>query len=500
MDYSVATAPELAIAADRSATDHIDATRTARDARPKDVPHRDQDMTYDILRRRLRGSLISVYEPGFGAAADAMIWNGRKPERRARLIVHAACVEDVQEAVRYAAAQKLTVSPRGGGHHFTGISTQADMVVDLGALDTLKIDTARRIVTAGPAVTNARLAAALDRHGLAFPVGHCGSVPISGYLLGGGFGWNSGAWGIACFSVEEAEIVTPDGELRRASATENADLFWAVRGAGPGFFGIVTAYKLKAQQAPRAIMSTIRIYPLEAAQAVAEWAEAVMGKALANVEFTVKISAPPPQMNAGDRPCIEAIATVFASGESEARTILSTLGEGAPETIMTIFEMPATFDDLYGITAQSTPQGHRYAVDTLWSDSRLPDVLPIIANGFADAPSRDCMALMVLRSPQSAVPGDAAFSKIGRIFGAVYAIWEDSEADAAQFDWLRGTMARATPLSSGVYVGEGDIDLPERHAAAHSAEATARLSALRAAWDPAGLFGTALRPQQASAA
>lgn len=464
------------------------------------MPKEPRKMNIDTLRGRLRGTLITAYEPGFGATVDALIWNGRKPERLARLIVRAACAEDVQEAVRYAAAHGMTVSPRGGGHHFTGVATQADMVVDLGALDSLRVDTARRIVTAGPAVTNARLAATLGRHGLAFPVGHCGSVPISGYLLGGGVGWNAGAWGIACDSVEEAEIVTPDGRLRRASATENPDLFWAVRGAGPGFFGIVTSYRLKAQEAPGAIMSTVRVYPLEAAQAVAEWTEAAMADAPANVEFTVKIAAPPPQMNAGDRPCVEAIATVFAAGAAEARRILSAVGEGAPEPIVTLPELPSTFDELYAMTAQSTPEGHRYAVDTLWSDKPMPEILPVIADGMARAPSRDCLALMVLRPPKAAVPPDAAFSRIGRIFGAVYAVWSDEAADAAQVEWLRGTMGRAAPLRTGVYIGEADIDLAERQAAAHSPEVAARLAALRATWDPKGLFGAALQRVRASAA
>ena len=91
-------------------------------------------------------------------------------------------------------------------------------------------DPVARIAETGPVVTNRNLARALSEHGLAFPVGHCPTVPLSGYLLGGGFGWNAGTWGIACFSVESVDVVMADGELIRANESENTEVFWAARG------------------------------------------------------------------------------------------------------------------------------------------------------------------------------------------------------------------------------------------------------------------------------
>ena len=218
-------------------------------------------MNTDILQKRLRGAVITALEPRMATESDALIWNGRKPAARARLIVRAACTEDVAEAVRFAGDHGLTVSPRGGGHQFAGIAAGADMVIDLGALDGLRLDVEARTARVEPAVTNARLAAALERHGLAFPLGHCGSVPMSGYLLGGGVGWNSAEWGFACFSVTAVEVVLADGRMIVADATQNADIFWAARGAGPAFFGVVTAYHLSLQEAAKAISTAIRVYP-----------------------------------------------------------------------------------------------------------------------------------------------------------------------------------------------------------------------------------------------
>ncbi|MCO8146769.1 FAD-binding oxidoreductase [Rhodovulum tesquicola] len=446
-------------------------------------------MQTDTLKRRLRGNLITRFDPGHAEACDALVWNGRKPARRTRLIVRAACADDVAEAVRFAARNGLTVSPRGGGHHFTGIAAQADIVVDLGALDGLRIDPKRRVARVEPGVPNARMAAALARHDLAFPLGHCGSVPMSGYLLGGGIGWNSGAWGVACFLVEAIEVVMADGRLLTASETENAEVFWAARGAGPAFFGIVTAYHLRLMEAPKAILTELRVYPLALAGTVATWAEAAMADAPANVELTLKIATPPPEMPV-QGPMVEAIATVFAEGDTAGHATLAELFARAPEAMQVIGPMPTPFDVLYGFTARSMPEGLRYGVDSLWSDARFPEIVERIATGMVSAPSPRSLALMMLRSPRALPPGDGAFSRIGRIFGSVYAIWEDADEDAAQLRWLRATMAGTAPLCLGAYVGEADLENGPRRLPTHDPAADARLRDLAARFDPAGLFTT----------
>lgn len=439
-------------------------------------------MKTDSLRTRLRGTLITALEPQLGAETDALTWNGRKPVRRAKLIVRAACAGDVAEAVRFASANGLTVSPRGGGHQFTGIAAQADMVIDLGALDGLKLDTAARTARVEPAVTNARLAAALERHGLAFPLGHCGSVPMSGYLLGGGVGWNSAEWGFACFSVTAVEVVLADGRVVTASAEENADIFWAVRGAGPEFFGVVTAYHLKLQEAAKATSTTIRIFPAAMVAEVADWAESVMAKAPPSVELTTKISPSP------NGPVLAVMTTAFAKMDAEACAIHQALGEGAPEALQVTGPMPTPIGALYEATEPFMPKGRRYAVDTLWSEAGYGDVLARVVDGMALAPSEASMALVVLRSNAIATPTDAAFSCHGRVFGALYAIWEDEDADAVNIEWLRATIDSVAPSCTGAYVGEADLDRPDRVLRTLSPEAWTRLQHLRSLHDPRGLF------------
>ena len=115
---------------------------------------------------------------------------------------------------------------------------------------TVDIDAASHTARVGVGVQGGALSERLAKAGFAFPVGHCVDVALSGYLIGGGFGWNAGVWGAACGNVAAIEMVTANGEIVVASADQLPDLFWAARGAGPGFFAAVTAFHLKLRPLP----------------------------------------------------------------------------------------------------------------------------------------------------------------------------------------------------------------------------------------------------------
>lgn len=449
-------------------------------------------MDFLELKRGLHGAAIEIFDPASRRVCDDLVWNGRKPDLAPRYVVRAETPGDVQRAVAFARANGLSVSPRGGGHNFTGIALKGDVIVDVGALDHLQIDVKTGTAHAGPGVTNERLASALSRHGLAFPVGHCATVPVSGYLLGGGVGWNSGAWGIACFSVIGVDVVLADGRLVHADETHHGDILWAARGAGPEFFGVVTGYRLRLYEAPKAILTSVHVFAPTDARAVGEWAEAAAGRMPANLEFTVKVSAPPPEADAPEGAHVLAvIATAFGDGETEARSILDSLFADAPATALQRMDAMATpFDVLYQLTSVSTPKGKRYAVDTLWSDASFADILESIAGDLGRRPSADSFALVALRSPRSRAPGDAAFSRIGNVFASIYTIWDDAQADAANMAWLRRAMGAIEPVATGTYVGESDLEREGRPVTIHSPAAAARLAALRDLHDPEGRFNT----------
>lgn len=451
-------------------------------------------MNFDRLRRSVAGEVVTRQQADYAATRDALVWNGRKPERYPDAIVRVSSVADVQAAVRFAAEAGLRVSARGAGHQFSGIAVQEGVVIDLTALDHIAIDTGTMIAEVGPTVRNGDAANAFAERGVSFPFGHCASVPLSGYLLGGGFGWNSGAWGVACFNVESVDIVLADGELHRASATENPEIFWAVRGGGPEFFGIVTAYRLTLRPLPRAITTSVFTYPISQAARVEEWMHATMKQVPANVEFTLVASAAPPPLQALSARVATGVATVFADTELEAVRTLKTVASLAPAGALDIQPfIPTPHHVLYEIIGQFFPEGHRYAVDTFWSGADNAGMLTRLAAETARAPSPRSFSLGVVLPPsvmQQPMP-DVAFSMAGPVFTAAYAIWEDRAADAANHGWIGDVSKAMAPYAVGAYVGEADLDRPSGLARSYAPAAWAKLAALQAKYDPTGVFRNA---------
>ena len=446
-------------------------------------------MNYETLIKTVRGTVTTQMNPEYDSVRQDLIWNGRKPYRYPEIIIKAKDAADVQAAVKFAASTGRRVSPRGGGHQFSGIALQDCVVIDLSEMNALEIDVEAKTARAQPTVTNGKLAAALGDVGLAFPTGHCTSVPLSGYLLGGGFGWNAGEWGIACHNVIGVQVVLADGSLIEASETENPDIFWAVRGAGPEFFGVVTEYRIRVFDLPRAIRTSVWTYAIEEIDAVESWISRTMPIVPRNVEFTAMMSSAPEPLAGVASKTVTGIATIFADTEEEAAATLALIADGAPEGALDVqLGFDTTFEVLYLIVGQSYPEGHRYAVDTNWS-ADPSGLLTRLANAVKEAPSPRSYAIGVVLPPMDgrAMP-DGAFSMAGPAFSSTYAIWPDEDADAANFDWLRDTSAAIAPISLGHYVGEADLDVGGKLERCYAPEALARLRALQHKYDPRGMF------------
>ncbi len=127
----------------------------------------------------------------------------------------------------------------------------------------------------------------LNAKGLAYPSGHCPQLKLSGYLLGGGMSWNQGVWGYGNESVEAIELVTAEGKLITANERDYSDYFWTARGAGYGFFGVVTRYHLKLYPLPKAIHGVTYYYSLSDAPAVAEWLGNIASKLSPAIELSL---------------------------------------------------------------------------------------------------------------------------------------------------------------------------------------------------------------------
>jgi hypothetical protein len=194
------------------------------------------------LSRRFEGQLI---EPGDEQYEEQRrIWNGAI-DRRPALIARCASVADVQAAVGLASQTGVPLAVRGGGHSFPGYSVVDDgMVVDLGLMNRIEVDPAKRVVSAQAGIRLGDLDAATQPFGLAVPAGIVSHTGLAGLTLGGGIGWLSRKYGLTIDQLLAADIVTADGSVLRASETENTDLFWAIRGGG-GNFGIVTRFEFR---------------------------------------------------------------------------------------------------------------------------------------------------------------------------------------------------------------------------------------------------------------
>ncbi|GJL84128.1 MAG: oxidoreductase [marine bacterium B5-7] len=456
-------------------------------------------MEVKALQSRIAGKVTVATDAGYEDLRRELIWNQLTPMRYPQVVVQVASEQDVVEAVRFARRQNMKISVRGGGHSWVGFFLcNGSLLIDLGQLNRVAIDHQTRTATIQPAVTGQALNQRLAPHGLAFPVGHCQTVPMSGYLLNGGLGWNWNTWGPACFSVEAANVVLADGNLVVANQEQHADLLWAIRGAGPGFFGVVTQYVLKLYPMPRAITTSIYYYPLERIEEVGAWAEEIAGQLPPEVELTMFCAQAPSafaeecRFNKGFVCML--CATGFFDTSDEAAAILSLL-ETCPVISNCLgkdVNQPTIMAALLDMGGRFWPELHRCLADTLWSNSSPEQQLAAVRDAFLQGPSEKSLALCAFSTGgehRVAVRPDAAFSMTARTLLLCYALWERPEDDDANRAWHRETIVALNRFAVGYYVGESDIiEEPVRAERSFAPANWQRLQALRRTYDPDGLF------------
>jgi FAD/FMN-containing dehydrogenase len=291
-------------------------------------------------------------------------------------------------------------------------------------------------------------------------------------------------------------VVTADGTILVASETENADLFWAVRGAGPGFFGVVAEYTLRLFPAPGAIITSTFYYPLELAAELGESASGIARQLPQPIELTISISAAPPAI--ADR-CgtskgwtCSLSATAFAETTGTAPSMLSAL-DGCALAAKRLFKtanLPTPIEMLHDMNAVTTPADHRYLTDTLWTDSSPANMLTAACERFLAAPSSKSILLLSFATGAETLQlPDCAYSMGGEALLICSAMWERPEEDAANAAWHQATMAELDRYAVGHYVGESDIiSDPGRAERSYSKTSWSRLKTLREKYDPDGLF------------
>ena len=194
----------------------------------------------ESFRSGFGGRALTPGEPEYDSARA--IWNGAI-DRKPALIACCSTAQQVADAIRFARGQGFELAVRGGGHNYAGHAVcEGGMMIHLGAMNSVAVDPVARRAVCGGGATWADVDAATQQHGLATPGGFISHTGIGGLTLGGGIGWLTPVAGLSCDNLVAAEVVTADSRIVRASQTENADLFWALRGGG-GNFGVVTSFE-----------------------------------------------------------------------------------------------------------------------------------------------------------------------------------------------------------------------------------------------------------------
>src|SRR5829696_9587515 len=222
-------------------------------------PRLDAEAIQD-LAGDLRGVLVQPGDPTYDEARR--VWNGMI-DRRPALIARCHGVADVVACVKFAADHGLLLAVRGGGHNVAGFGTcDGGLVIDLSAMRGVRVDPERRTARAEGGATWADLDRETQAFGLAAPGGIFSKTGIAGLTLGGGQGWLRRTHGMSCDNLISADVITADGRLLVASETENADLFWALRGGG-GNFGVVTSFEYRLHAVGPIVAFAGPVYPLE---------------------------------------------------------------------------------------------------------------------------------------------------------------------------------------------------------------------------------------------
>lgn len=445
----------------------------------------------------IQGRVITREDENYEIWRQSMHWHQSKPDRYPDLIVQAQTVADVIKAVNYAALNKHKIAIKSGGHNAGGSAMRnSGMLLDVAPLHDMKIDEALRIASIQPGVKSIQLVTEAGKHDLCFPAPHCPSVGLSGFVMGGGIGWNYSAHGgMSCYSIDSAEVVLANGELVTASSDQNPDLLWALRGGGQGFFGVVTRLNLQLYPRPKAVFASSYILDLEDLDLVTRTLDELVKIKSEKVEVIALLAhnpAAPAQLPAADAKMCFITVFCFADSEPEARSLLLPFAESALARRSMVKDeyQPFSFAGLYDkFFSLEVPAGMmaRYKVDNVMTNAPSK-VLHALADHFRRAPSPHAHVLAAYDMNLQA-RDDVCFSAIASAYLGCYAIWDRQEDDEINYRWLGEMIPRMDPYAEGHYVNEVEPGLnANRMRQCYSDAAWQRLEQLRAKYDPGGVF------------
>ncbi|GAA1886805.1 FAD-binding oxidoreductase [Asanoa iriomotensis] len=424
------------------------------------------------------GDVIAPDAAEYASASRSLLASGSPV-----CVLRPKTVEDVRTGVRFAAGTGLVLSVRGGGHSFPGFGTNdGGVVIDLGELaDVEVLDAERHLVRIGGGATWGQVAAALAPHGLAISSGDTKSVGVGGLTLTGGIGWKVRKFGLALDSVAGAEVVTADGEIVYASATEHPDLFWAIRGGG-GNFGIVTAFDFVAHPTTDVFYGRIAFPAADVAAVLAGWADHLRA---APDELTSIASFANP-FAGGPKAPIEIHVTFDGDDPAQAARAIDPI-----RRLGTVLEDDVTLTPYAEtlVDGMAPPPGIQLVTRSAFVDQdQVPEILRILAEVGASEGS-PYIAVRSVGAAVSRVPSDAtAFAhRRAELMVATTTVGPQPVVDAAR-PGLEAIWDRLAPHVSGLYANFLSSATEEDVAGIYPAETHRRLSGVKRRYDPGNLF------------
>jgi FAD/FMN-containing dehydrogenase len=441
------------------------------------------------LRFRFEGPLVVPGDPGYDEARR--VWNGMIDKRPA-LVARCRSVADVVAAVDFARQQGLVVAVRGGGHSAAGKGTCDDgLVIDLSLMNEVTVDPVARTARAQGGATWGQFDAATQAAGLATTGGVVSTTGIGGLTLGGGFGWLTRRFGLACDNLVSVELVTADGRQLTCNRDSDSDLFWALRGGG-GNFGVATTLEYRLHPVGPEILGGIIGWPLDrASEVLAFHREQTRGLPDELGISATFVTTPPLPFVPEDLQDKPGVAVLFCwSGDlDEGRDVIKPwLDLGPP--IRFVDAMPYTV--MQSLLDPLQPPGRL----TYWKSGYLTeltdDAIEAAASLAGETPSPFTLAEFVLWGGAVARvgDGDTAFGeRQGRFLYNASSTWEDPADADANIAWARRFHDAMGPSGTGgVYVNFLTDEGAERVQAAYGADKFARLAQIKARYDPTNFF------------
>ena len=450
-----------------------------------------EDAVVDAFRRRVRGPLIGPDDVGYDDSRR--LWNAMI-DKRPGLVLKPSGTADIIDAVRFARDHAISLSIRGGGHNIAGTAvTDGGLMLDLSGLRGIRVDPEARTVQVQPGCVWGDVDRETQTFGLAVPNGIVSETGVAGLTLGGGFGWTTRRYGYTSDNLLAADVVTADGELRTASAAQNPDLFWGIRGGG-GNFGVVTSFTFRAHPVGPEVFGGMLVYPMDRAAAVVDAFRALTTDAPDELSSLLVLRrAPPapalPEVIHGEPVAIVAVSWTgpVDAGERQLGP-LRRLGEPLADLIGA-----KPFRAIQSMLDAASPHGRRYYWKSDYFDA-LPDEAAevLIEQARAVTSPQSAVLFMHLGGAANRLPEahSAAGPRDVRYVLNVQGSWLDPAESAVHIRWVRGFWRAMRPFASGraymnFFTADEDV---ERLREAYGDATHAALARLKARYDPRNLF------------